>query len=241
MIEPDAQSNIPLQAETMQPSQSIQTSPTLNSAESNEINASSSRHNTDSAETQCNSSDFGVAKKTLKRQRSGKKGAVTRRVNVLNSMIQTQGSRTRIKFIAEELTKSLENAAYCHEQYMLMLDENDPEFTDDWIEDLRMKVDLCISSVQEYLKGRIDEPPSDISSLHCSNWLSSGSISGSVNFDEDLLSISDHDERQSTAIDREIESLSTMFTEMLQPWSQKAIRQDICQNKSYGKRDQPEM
>ena len=40
------------------------------------------------------SSEISVAKKTIKRQRAGKKGAVTRRVNAINGLIESRGSRT---------------------------------------------------------------------------------------------------------------------------------------------------
>ena len=48
---------------------------------------------------------------------------------------------------------------------MSLLDEEDTDFSDEWIEDPKMKADLCISKVQEYLDERAHKPLSDISSL----------------------------------------------------------------------------
>ena len=111
-----------------------------------------------------------LIKRTVKQQRSAKKSGVTRSVNVLHNMVNFRESRTRITFIRDELYKAVESAAQCHEKYMSLLDEEDMDFSEKRIEDLRMKV-------QEYLDERAHEPPSHISSFHCSNWLSSGSIS----------------------------------------------------------------
>ena len=118
-----------------------------------------------------------LIKRTVKQQRSAKKSGVTRSVNVLHNMVNFRESRTRITFIRDELYKAVESAAQCHEKYMSLLDEEDMNFSDKRIEDLRMKVDQCTSKVHEYLDERAHEPPSHISSFHCSNWLSSGSIS----------------------------------------------------------------
>ena len=98
-------------------------------------------------------------------------------MNVLHKKVNSRESGTRITFIRYELYKAVEAAAQCHEKYMSLLDGEDTNFSDEWIEDPRMKVDFCSSKVQEYLDESAHEPPSDISSLHYSNWLSFGSIS----------------------------------------------------------------
>ena len=43
--------------------------------------------------------------------------------------------------------------------------EDSSEYTDDWIEDLRLEIDLALSIVHEYLASRNGEPPSETSSI----------------------------------------------------------------------------
>ena len=229
-MERDAQLDIPSPPQVTQSSQSHDVAENFNSAGVSETQQDSERIDT-THPMQKDPNGYAINKRTVKRQRTGKKSAVTRRVNVLHKMVNSRESRTRITFIRDELCKAVEAAAQCHERYMSLLDEEDMDFSDEWIEDLRMKVDLCISKVQEYLDERAHEPPSDISSLHCSNWLSSGSISGSVNSKDELLSITDYDDQESIAADKEIESLSAMFTDALQPWSHRQSQQNILQIK----------
>ena len=56
-------------------------------------------------------------------------------------------------------------------------------------------------------------------------------MSGSVNSKEELLSITDYDDQESVATDKEIESLSAMFTDALHPWSHCQGQQNIIQIK----------
>ena len=104
-------------------------------------------------------------------------------------MVTNRGSRTQMKSIRAEIYQALETATKCHEEYMQLLDEEDPNFSDDWIEELKLSVSLAAIEVQEYLDSRADEPPSEISSLHCSNWLSTGSISGSIDLYRETFSV----------------------------------------------------
>ena len=174
----------------------------------------------------------GTDGRNLKRKRAGQKGAITRRINILRNMVTNRGSRTQIKSIKAEIHQTLETATKCHEDYMQLLDEDDPNFSDDWIEDLKLNVSLAAIEVQEYLDSRADEPPSEISSLHCSNWLSTGSISGSIGLDRESFSVSsDHPDERSTTADPEIEKLSSMFTETLQPWSNQQDYQQVIEPK----------
>ena len=52
-----------------------------------------------------------------------------------------------------------------------------------------------------------------------------------MNSKEELFSITDYDDQESVATDKEIESLSAMFTDTLQPWSHRESPHDILQIK----------
>ena len=48
---------------------------------------------------------------------------------------------------------------------MPLLPEDSSEYTDEWIEDLRLEIDLALSIVHEYLASRDGKPPSATSSI----------------------------------------------------------------------------
>ena len=91
----------------------------------------------------------GTDGRNLKRKRAGQKGAITRRINILRTMVTNRGSRTQMKSIRAEIYQALETATKCHEEYMQLLDEEDPNFSDDWIEELKLSVSLSAIEVQE--------------------------------------------------------------------------------------------
>ena len=78
-------------------------------------------------------------------------------------MVKNRGSRIQIKSIKAEIYQALETATKCHKDCMQLLDEEDPNFSDDWIEDLKLSVSLAAIEVQEYIDSRADEPPLEIS------------------------------------------------------------------------------
>ena len=96
----------------------------------------------------------------VKRRRGGKKSAITRKINEIASLISERGSRTKIRYLREILQKNLKEAIVLHEELMLLLDENDPEFNDEWINNLALSVDTCIADTERYFLDRIDDPDS---------------------------------------------------------------------------------
>ena len=43
---------------------------------------------------------------------------------------------------------------------MQSIDEDDEDFNDDWMEDMKRRVDLCFSMVEEYIVESAEDPPS---------------------------------------------------------------------------------
>ena len=95
-----------------------------------------------------------------KRRRGGKKSAITRKINEINNLVTERGSRTKIKYLRNILKTNLNEAIQLHEELMLLLDEKDPDFNDEWINNLSFTVDTCIAGTEKYFLDRIDDPDS---------------------------------------------------------------------------------
>ena len=149
--------------------------------------------------------------KQQKRKRAGSKTAITKRVHQILELIQEFGSRTKISFLHDELKHVLHEAIVRHEELMSMLEEDNEQFSDDWIEDLKLVVSTCSGDVNEYFQRRVDDDPSSVASSvrrQCKNWLLTGTISGETG---DSPGISD----EATATESTVMQLSAMFDENL--------------------------
>ena len=47
---------------------------------------------------------------------------------------------------------------------MLLLEENDPEFNDDWINEVALAVETCFAETEKYFLDRLGDPESSVSS-----------------------------------------------------------------------------
>ena len=103
--------------------------------------------------------------KTLKRQRAGKKSSIARRINTVKDIILHKGSRTKLQSHIRELYATLKSAGEIHENLMNFLNENDSEYSDDWLSELNENVDACNAEVLEYLIERGDDSDSLVSSF----------------------------------------------------------------------------
>ena len=121
-----------------------------------------------------------------RRERSGKQTSIDKRVNTILNLIRDNGSRTKIRFLHSELCRILEEAVSVHEDLMSLLQDDDDDCTNDWIEDLRAVVSDCGAEIAEYLERRADDTLSVASSnvSLCSNWLLTGSMSGRSEYDQ---------------------------------------------------------
>ena len=96
----------------------------------------------------------------VRRQRDAKTRAIRKRVNQLHELILARGSRTKLRYLQEQLQRVMGEAQTCHEQLMALIDEEDEEFNDDVIEELRIEVNNCGSNIDDHLQERQGEPPS---------------------------------------------------------------------------------
>ena len=103
--------------------------------------------------------------KTLKRQRAGKKSSIARRINTVKDIILHKGSRTKLQSHIRELYATSKSTGEIHKNLMNFLNENDSEYSDDWLSELNENVDACNAEVLEYLIERGDDSDSLVSSF----------------------------------------------------------------------------
>ena len=81
----------------------------------------------------------------LKRKRNGKKWTITKSIQEIETLLGQKGSRTKLRYLKESLHNLLQMTVEQHEELMLYLDENDPDFNDQWIEELSLRVNTCFA------------------------------------------------------------------------------------------------
>ena len=100
----------------------------------------------------------GPGRDSARRQRAGKKDAITKRINQIHEIIEQGGSRTKLRSLEGHLQRLINEAYACHECLMGHLDSNDEEFSDTWVEELSLNVDTCIADINEYIEERLGDP-----------------------------------------------------------------------------------
>ena len=120
------------------------------------------------AELKVTASDTDSVKrlKALKLSRRGKKGAITKRANELEKLVEEKGSRRRIQFLNEKLLQVYEDLKQVCMEIFQLCDEVD-DYND--LEDVECRVDSCVALVSEYLESRQDDPSS--SGSFTSTWV----------------------------------------------------------------------
>ena len=98
--------------------------------------------------------------KNLWRKRAGKKGLITKKIQQIKAFITERGSQTKIKFLQETASRKSE-VLNIPEELMGLLQENDGQYGDEWIEEINFEVDDCCSDVNGYLTLRKYDPPSE--------------------------------------------------------------------------------
>ena len=78
-----------------------------------------------------------------KRKRNGKKYMIVKMIAEIDQLILSRGSRTKLKFLRDSLKETLRDATLHHEELISLLEENDPEFEDHWIEELSLRHNTC--------------------------------------------------------------------------------------------------
>ena len=108
----------------------------------------------------------------LKRSRTGKKGAITKRIAQLNGMAEAGGmSRRQMRYMMEKLIEVYsELEKVCDE--ITDISELFEEIDDlNCIEDVRMNVDTCVALVTEHIESRQDELSSSFGSVRTLSWV----------------------------------------------------------------------
>lgn len=88
-------------------------------------------------------------------------------ITEIESHVSKKGSRTKLGYLRNSLQDMLHQAIEHHEVLMSLLSENDPEYNDEWIDDLSLRINTCFSDIEKYFVARTNDPPS-IASSHFS-------------------------------------------------------------------------
>ncbi|XP_066933479.1 uncharacterized protein [Clytia hemisphaerica] len=99
-----------------------------------------------------------------KRKRNSKKYMITKTIEEISSLILTRGSRTKVKYLRTALDDMHHQAVILHEDLMLLLENDNPDYNDIWIDDLSLRINSCCGDVTTYLKERENDTLSSSSS-----------------------------------------------------------------------------
>ena len=115
--------------------------------------------------------NVGLAKqiRKLKLSRRGKKGAITKRIQQIEKLIDENAGRRRVSWLLDALGTVYTELHDVCQKIDDLTDEEEDEFND--IEDVRSAVDDCTGLVREYLDRRKDDPPSSGSGSIVSKWV----------------------------------------------------------------------
>ena len=100
----------------------------------------------------------------LRSQRKAKQTSINKRIHQIIDIISERGSRTKLTAVVNHLERIFTETRACHENLMSLIPEQSAEFSDDWIEDVRLEIDNSLSEVYEYFSSRHCEPTSENSS-----------------------------------------------------------------------------
>ena len=92
----------------------------------------------------------------LRRQRGGKKGSITKRIQHIEDIIKENGSRTRICSLFDSMLLVKKEASSINQTL-----EELGEETEDWMDDIIFQVDNIKSRIDEYLELHREDAPSE--------------------------------------------------------------------------------
>ena len=110
--------------------------------------------------------------KRVQSRRSAKRNSIYKRLSYAREMIYSNSSHIRIKTLVSYIERTFLETQAFHEQFMILTPEENEQYDDMWIENIRIDIDICLGEVEEYMESRLIDPFSDGSSLHldfCSN------------------------------------------------------------------------
>ena len=92
----------------------------------------------------------------LRKQRGGKKGSITKRINQIEEIMKENGSRTRIRSLFDSMLEVRKDAKDINQKL-----EDLGEDTENWMDDLDYQVDSIKAKMEEYIESRQADPPSE--------------------------------------------------------------------------------
>ena len=93
----------------------------------------------------------------LFRRRDGKRRGILKKIANIEECMGNQESRTKINFLLSDIQSSFTVAVEAHESVMVELDEEDDQYSDEFIEDLGLAVSNCAANVASHLDLRNSE------------------------------------------------------------------------------------
>ena len=108
------------------------------------------------AEAKC-AKEFDKKLKTLKGQRTQKKGNITTRIKKLEELVDAGGSRRAMMTVMQGLLKVMDEIQQVCDEISNMTDEIDHL---NCIDDIRVNVEVCVAMTTEHLDSRANEPAS---------------------------------------------------------------------------------
>ena len=96
----------------------------------------------------------------IKKIRSGKKRSITLRLTQIKRVLDERGSRTKVTYLRDKLQEAFEDLLQVNDNLMQLLEPNDKDFGNEYVEEIGVQVDEYISDVESYLVERKDDPPS---------------------------------------------------------------------------------
>ena len=102
----------------------------------------------------------------LKRSRTGKKGAITKRIRKLEALVEESGKRKVIRPLLIGLERLFNELVQVCNEITHLSDDVDPL---NCLEDIRGEVEVCVVECNEHLEARKDEP--DSSGSYTSSWV----------------------------------------------------------------------
>ena len=99
-----------------------------------------------------------------KRKRNGKKYMILKTIEEIQTLILVRGSRTKIKYLRTGLDELHHEAIKLHEDLMLLLPAESPDYNDIWLDDISLRIRSCCGDVTSYLRERENDTLSSSSS-----------------------------------------------------------------------------
>ena len=100
-----------------------------------------------------------------------KYNSIIKRMDYVHQVKIINGSRKMLKALLIYVERTFRETEIFHEKLMALISEDSIDYDDTQIENLRIKIDICFSELEEYLESRLINPTSDTSSTRYENKL----------------------------------------------------------------------